>query len=264
MLVGFVQSSPALGDIGATLALLEPLLDRCAGAELVVLPELCNSGYDFATREQAIRAAESLHESRFLNFVRDRSRLRRFEIVTGFNELADGRLYNSAVLVTPDGVAGRYRKLHLFMNEKDLFAPGDVGLPIVERPFGRVGMLICFDWVFPEIWRVLALKGADIICHPSNLVIPGLAQRVLPIHALINRVFVVTANRVGTEGALTFTGRSLIADPQGELLAEAPATGEHVGPSEVDVRQARDKQVTARNHLFNDRRPAEYADLLGA
>jgi predicted amidohydrolase len=108
----------------------------------------------------------------------------------------------------------------------------------------------------------LALKQADIICHPANLVLPGLAQRALPIYALTNRIFIVTANRVGTEGELTFTGMSLIADPRGEVLSQAPPTGEALATADVDVELARDKQATPRNHLFNDRRPEEYTDLV--
>lgn len=261
MKLAYVQFSPAFCDPDATVALLNPLLEQCAPADLVVLPELCNSGYNFSSPSEAGRCAEPVGQSRFLGFLGERCREHGFDVVTGLNERAGDRLYNSAVLVTPGGVAGHYRKLHLFLNEKDYFTTGDTGLPIFERPYGRVGMLICFDWIFPEAWRVLALRGADIICHPSNLVLPGLAQRALPIHAMINRVYIATANRVGTEGNLTFTGLSLIANPRGEVLASAPGTGSSVAIAEVDVDLARDKQVTPRNHLFEDRQPAQYADL---
>ena len=127
-------------------------------------------------------------------------------MVSGLNERDGDRLYNSAVLVGPEGYVGRYRKLHLFMNEKDYFQPGDAGLPVFDIGACKVGMLVCFDWQFPEAWRVLALKGADVICHPANLVLPGLAQRAVPIHALTNRVYVVTGNRTGTEGGLDLHG----------------------------------------------------------
>ena len=123
-------------------------------------------------------------------------------------------------------------------------------------------MLICFDWTFPEAWRILALRGADVICHPSNLVLPGLAQRGLPIHALLNRVYVVTANRIGLENDLRFTGMSLVADPQGNVLANASEADTEVSIVEVDLTLARDKQMTPRNHCFHDRRPEEYAQLV--
>ena len=123
-------------------------------------------------------------------------------------------------------------------------------------------LLVCFDWQFPEVWRILALQGADVICHPSNLVLPGLAQRAVPIHALTNRVYTVTANRVGVEGDLRFTGLSTIAGPRGDVLCQASPTEEEVGLVEVDLTLARDKAVTPRNHIFADRRPAEYTLLL--
>jgi beta-ureidopropionase len=124
-----------------------------------------------------------------------------------------------------------------------------------------VGMLICFDWIFPEVWRILALKGADIICHPSNLVLPGLAQRATPIHALMNRVYVVTANRIGSEKELTFTGMSTVADPKGEVLAQASPIHEDLSVVEVDIDLSRNKSITSRNNLVADRRPEEYALL---
>ena len=124
-----------------------------------------------------------------------------------------------------------------------------------------MGLLICFDWRFPEVWRILSLKGADLVCHPSNLVTPGLAQRVTPVYALVNRLFIVTANRTGREGDLQFTGLSQAVDPEGEVLARASALEEVVRTVTVDVSLARNKQVTARNHLLEDRRPECYTAL---
>jgi predicted amidohydrolase len=125
----------------------------------------------------------------------------------------------------------------------------------------RVGMLVCFDWMFPEVWRILALQGADVVCHPSNLVLPGLAQRAIPIRALTNRIGIVTANRIGTEGELTFTGLSTIADPRGEVLRQASPVAEEIGLAEFDLALARDKRITRRNDVLADRRPEEYSLL---
>ena len=102
----------------------------------------------------------------------------------------------------------------------------------------KIGILVCFDWIFPETWRVLALQGADIVCHPSNLVLPGFAQKAVPVHALMNRMYVVTANRVGTERDLTFTGMSVIADPAGEVLVRGSERECHVGIATVDLQRA--------------------------
>jgi predicted amidohydrolase len=264
MKIGFVQFAPALGHPEATMQAIDRLIPRAAGAGLVVLPELCNSGYNFQSAEQAWQTSEEVDDSIFLGYVASLCQEHGFHIVVGFNERAGDRLYNSAVLVGPHGYVGRYRKLHLFMNEKDFFQPGDEGLPVFDIGACRLGMLVCFDWIFPEAWRVLALKGADIICHPSNLVLPGLAQRAVPIRALTDRVYVITANRIGTEDDLTFTGMSTVANPNGDILAQASPTEEVVSLVEVDVTLARDKKITPRNDLFADRRPDMYRLLLEA
>jgi beta-ureidopropionase len=101
-----------------------------------------------------------------------------------------------------------------------------------------------------------------VICHPSNLVLPGLAQRAVPVHALTNRLYVVTANRIGTEGSLTFTGLSTIACPRGKVLIQASPSEVQVGLVDADISLARDKHVTSRNHVFADRRPQEYSSML--
>jgi predicted amidohydrolase len=260
--IGFLQFAPALGDPGATMQTIDRLFEEAAGVDLLVLPELCNSGYNFASAQQAWATSEPVRDSAFLRHLAGLCRQAGCHVVTGFNERDGDRLYNTAVLLGPRGYVGRYRKLHLFMNEKDFFQPGDAGLPVFDVGPCRVGMLVCFDWIFPEVWRILALEGADVIAHPSNLVLPGLAQRAVPVHALTNRVYVVTANRIGTEGDLTFTGLSTIADPGGNVLAQASPAEEAVVVVEVDVGLARDKNVTSRNHLFADRRPGEYRRLL--
>ncbi|MCF8039876.1 MAG: hypothetical protein K9K79_11235 [Desulfohalobiaceae bacterium] len=260
--VGYIQCRPALNDPKETMRGLDPLLDRAASADLLVLPELCNSGYHFQNPEEARQSAETVKDSRFLRFLQDKCRQHRYYLATGFNELEGDCLYNTAVLLGPEGYVGRYRKLHLFLNEKSFFQPGNSGLPVFDLGGYTVGLLVCFDWMFPEVWRILSLKGADVICHPSNLVLPGYAQQAIPVHALTGRVFVVTANRVGSEKELTFTGQSLIADPGGRVLARGSETEPELGLESVDLDQARDKMITARNHLVTDRRPEEYGFLI--
>lgn len=262
MEVGFVQFAPVLGDLQATIEKIEELSVRCTGADLLVLPELCNSGYNFVSKEQAWETSEEIGDGAFLQYIESLCRRLNCHIVSGLNERHGSRLYNTAVLVGPQGYLGKYRKLHLFMNEKDFFEPGDVGLPVFDIGACRIGLLVCFDWIFPEVWRVLALKGADIICHPANLVLPGLAQRAVPIHALINRLYVITANRIGSEGELTFTGMSTIADPHGQVLAQASRTCEVVERTEIDASLARAKDITTRNNILGDRRPREYRLLV--
>ncbi|RMH04283.1 MAG: hypothetical protein D6702_03505 [Planctomycetota bacterium] len=260
--VALVQFAPVLGDRAATEARLAPLLARAARAELVVLPELCATGYAFADRAEAEAGAEPVGDSRFLDFLAGRCAEHGFDVVTGFAERAGDRLYNSAVLVGPEGPVATYRKLHLFDREKELFTPGDLGVPVVERRGLKLAMLVCFDWAFPEVWRLAALGGADLVCHPANFVLAGYAQRAIPVHAQVNGYYVLNANRVGAERGLRFTGGSLAAGPRGEVLARAPAAGEAVEIVAIDPAQARDKRVTARNDLLADRRPECYRPLV--
>lgn len=264
MRIGFVQFSPALGDLPSTIHDLDELSTEFATADLVVLPELCNSGYNFASVDQARSSAEDAQEGPFVQYLLELCRRHNLYIVSGINELDEGKghLYNTAVLVGPNGPVGKYRKLHLFLKEKDIFHPGDLGLPVFDLGRCKVGMLICFDWIFPEAWRVLALKGADVICHPSNLILPGLAQRAIPVHAVMSRIFVITSNRIGKEGSLQFTGLSTIANPKGEVLAQASETEPAVRIVEVDLDMAKDKMITPRNHVLTDRRPEDYSILV--
>ncbi|HPW57592.1 MAG TPA: nitrilase-related carbon-nitrogen hydrolase [Candidatus Rifleibacterium sp.] len=262
MKAGFVQFTPELCNLDKTLESLEKLLIDAPPADLLVLPELCNSGYNFPTRKDAWEASEEISDSRFINFLADHCRKNNMYIASGFCERDGFKLYNSSVLVGPEGFIGKYRKIHLFYNEKDIFSAGDVGLPVFQTPVGNIAMLVCFDWMFPEVWRILALKGADVICHTSALVLPGFAQRSVPIHALINHVYVITANRTGTEHGLTFTGMSTVASPKGEVICQASAAADEVCAFDFDLELVRNKMITPRNHIFADRRPELYQDLL--
>ena len=259
--IGFIQFSPELGNLEKTLANLDALLPQVKNADLIVLPELCNSGYNFKDKNQARETSEPISDSRFLRFLTESAAKYNLAIITGFNERLGAMLYNSAIIVTPHGYAGKYQKIHLFAREKEFFEPGIEGLPVFEYKHAVVGIQICFDWMFPESWRVLTLKGVDIICHPSNLVLPGLAQKAVPIHALTNRIFTVTANRIGKEGNLTFTGLSTIANPKGKVILQSSESSTETGVIEIDLSEARDKYITPQNHILEDRKPTEYMYL---
>ena len=177
-----------------------------------------------------------------------------------------GKLYNSSALITAAGrIYEPYRKLHLFWDEKDLFDPGDRP----PRSYGVdgtiLGLMICFDWVFPEVARILALEGAEIICHSANLVLP-LAHKAMSTRAIENSMFVVLANRVGEERlgdkTLKFNGGSRIIDTKGEVLIASDESTEEIRVMEIDPTEARDKMITPRNHLLDDRKPEMYGSLV--
>lgn len=256
MKIALIQFAPVFGDLKATIESLKELFYKAREADLVVLPELANTGYNFDSREQALTLSETIKESIFLDFIKASCLQYNFIIATGFSEKEGDVLYNSAILVNKKGVVGTYRKLHLFMNEKNIFEKGNLALPVFILDGVRIGMLVCFDWMFPEVWRKLALQGVDIILHPSNLVLPY-AQLVIPSYALVNRVFIVTANRFGTEKELSFTGQSVIVNPKGEVLAKAGKL-EEILFADIDPELARNKMITPMNDIFKDRRTDIY------
>ena len=257
----FMQFSPFLTDLDATILSLEYNLKKITNVDLVVLPELSNSGYNFSSKKMAFDSAEEIIKSRFLEFLVEICKEKNIYIDTGFNE-KDGRdLYNSSILLGPNGYIGKYRKIHLFLNEKKFFNKGNVGLPVFKTEHCNLGMLICYDWMFPEVWRILALKKADLICHPSNLVLPY-AQQAVATHALLNKVYTITANRTGTERGITFTGNSTICDPFGKILVQADSLKEEIKTFEIDPLISRNKKITKENHIFKDRQIDSYIELI--
>lgn len=260
MKLSIVQFAPVLGDIDRNISVLSEDFRDAWDSDLVVLPELASTGYRFNNRDEALACAESVGDSRYIDFLETVADTYDCHIVSGFNERDEDKLYNSSVLVGPGGLLGMYRKLHLFQNEKTIFAPGDLGAEVFDTPLGKIGMLVCFDWMFPEIWRKMALNGAQLICHPSNLVLPY-CQSVVPAHAMVNRLFVATANRVGHERDLAFTGQSVLCSPKGEVLAKGSTDKRELITAEINLSDATDKWVTPENHAFFDRRVDVYNDL---
>jgi predicted amidohydrolase len=169
-------------------------------------------------------------------------------------------LYNSAVAFSGGYFQGTYRKLHLFDEESNWFSAGDSEPPVFQYGEHRLGIMICFDWAFPEMARVLALKDAQIILHPANLVLPY-CQNAMITRSIENRVFTATANRVGEERGLKFSGASQITNPKGDLLIQMPVQGEGVAFVDIDPSEADDKMITKNNHVLQDRRPDAYRKL---
>ncbi len=260
MRVAFVQMDCRLGRRAENLARAEALVSQHQ-ADLFVLPELFSSGYLFRSQEEVAAVAEEVPSGPTTRMLKSLAARHNCYLVAGLAEAAQGKVYNSAVLVGPHGVVATYRKTHLFSDEALWFAPGDTGFVVADVGLARLGSMICFDWIFPEAARTLALKGADIICHPANLVLPY-CQKAMTTRALENGVFAITANRIGVEErdgvSLRFTGGSQIVDPRGKVLLATDDAAEVVGVVEIDPSQARNKLLTPRNDLLMDRRPELY------
>ncbi len=260
--VAQIQFAPALGDEeGSMDRFRELIFSTRHKADLIILPELANLGYNFRDRNHALEMAEHIEDSEFIDWLRRWALMHETNIVTGFLEKDGDKLYNASVFINKRGKKEVYRKMHLFMNEKSIFDRGNTGFPVFQMGEHKLGMLICFDYLFPEAWRIMALKGADIVAHPSNLVTDN-AFKVVPAQAIMNGIYVFTTNRIGTEGDLTFTGKSFAVDPKGNILASASADQPEVLRVKIEPELARDKMITPNNHVLNDRFPEEYRECL--
>ena len=238
------------------------------GAGVVVFPECSLTGYCYDNRGDAEADAEEIPGP-----VTDRLAAVAAElgvaVAVGLVECAGRDLYNAAVLVDGTGVIGHHRKCHLPWEAVDRFVrPGDFPLRPIDTAWGRLGLLICYDLRFPEPARVLALAGVEVIINLTNLPLPGQPQPdfFFQTRAAENRVWLVAADRVGVERGVRFIGQSSIVDPAGRLVARGSESEEELVIAEVDVSEARRKDLVFESgvyelHLFSDRRPDLYGPL---
>lgn len=275
--IAVAQTRPLMGKKEDNTFNTCKIIDEAAEKEvkLIVFPELCNTGYVFKTRNESLELGESISDgSTVLQWVK-KAKEHDIYIVAGIAESTGSKLYNSAVLIGPRGVLGTYRKLHLYYNEKLFFNPGNLGLPVFDLPFGRLGILICYDLWFPETTRILMLQGVDIICNPTNWVPSSkpiydeagrcLANYLAIANAYCNAVHIVCADRVGVERGQAFEGRSLIVDPLGRSIA-GPASKDkeetlYATLNIVDSRKLKIK--SSMNDMIRDRRTDIYDRMLG-
>ena len=243
-----------------------------AGAALVVLPELCDSGYVFGgdaarARAEAGALASPADDSPTLRQWQALAAEYGLVIVGGFCERgADGRLFNSAALVDESGTRAVYRKAHLWDKEKLVFTPGDAPPPVIDTAIGRVGVMICYDLEFPEWVRQAAIAGADLLAVPVNWPAATHPAGERPAEvikaqaaAATNGIFVAVADRCQAERGVSWISGSLIAGPDGYPLA-GPVLGDRpaVLTAACDLPRARDKSLDGDNDLLADRRPALY------
>jgi len=268
-LVAAVQFMAKLGRAEENRAhILEAIGDAARrGAKVVVLPELAVSGYTLDAR--VLQASAEEIDGPTLASWTNAARKYGLVIAGGFCEIFEGKLYNSALLVGPDGLMLHYRKLHLFDREKLVFTPGDKGLSVVQTPFGRIGVCVCYDLRFVEVMRALALSGADLVAVPTAWVAGfdkvsrdgdgfiGQARGAI-VQANLNQTFVVCASQSHSSGDVRFLGSSLIADPYGVVLG-GPAHEEadvtvlaEIDLSKVSLAQSRSELIKPRSDRRTD------------
>ena len=263
MKVAVLQFSPVFGQIEVNLTKVEDYILKEI-FDLIVLPELFTTGYLFTSQKEVKSLAEKIPEGFTTKELSRVARKKNAFIVAGLAEREGENFYNSAILVGPEGFIGRYRKVHLFNEEKFWFTPGNLEFPVFNIEIARLGIMICFDWIFPEATRILALKGAELICHPANLILP-FCQKAMVTRSIENRIICITANRTGierrgTQKELKFTGASQIVNTEGRILLRL-SQEETIGTVNVDPASSRNKHLTDHNDLFIDRRPELYSLL---
>jgi predicted amidohydrolase len=240
---------------------------RETGAQIVVLPELALPGYT-TEREELADVAASV-PGPVTAALADVARGTKSVIVAGLAESAGDAVFNTAVAVSGKGILLHYRKLHLFDREKAVFTAGDLGLPVADTPFGRIGLCVCYDLRFPEVARVLALRGAELICvptawvwgfDPTHGVVPAQVLGVT-VQANLNQAFLACASHVGQPDSLRVLGRSVVADPFGELvLGPLSADEASVAVVDIDLGRCRDAQ---RRSAFITPREDRRTDVYG-
>lgn len=275
LVVASVQMEPHVGHTAANVTRSVQLIEQAAaqGASIVVLPELANSGYVFASRAEAFALAEPVPHGPSTQAWADVARRCNVHVVAGIAEREDDRLYNAAAVLGPRGWLGTYRKLHLWGDEHLFFEPGNKGLPVFHTELGRLGVLICYDGWFPETYRLLAMQGVDIVCMPTNWVPmpqqpvdrPAMATTLAMASAHSNGLNIVCANRTGTERGQPFVGQSLIVGAQGWPLAGPGSHDrEEILYARIDLKASRQaRHLNAFNDVLRDRRDDIYDPMLG-
>ncbi|MEK6237138.1 MAG: HIT domain-containing protein [Planctomycetales bacterium] len=268
--VAGAQMDVALGETDRNLqAMLDRLRETAAdGALLTVFPECALTGYCFESLDEALPHGQPVPGPATDAFRDACMELGAFAVF-GMLERDGDRLFNSSVLVGPEGLIGTYRKIHLPYLGIDRFTtPGDQPPRVWDCGPLRLGMNICYDGSFPETARCMALDGADLIVLPTNWP-PGaeyMADYLINARASENHVYFLAVNRVGEERGFRFIGRSRLAHPRGETLADFPHDEPGVLWGEIDVDAARAKhivRVPGKHEIdrLADRRPQMYGRL---
>ena len=271
MKVAAVQMDIKILEKGHNLDQILSRLEQAAsaGAKLAVFPECALSGYCFVSSKEAEPVAEEVpgpSTERILAAARALD----CTVIVGLLERAGDRIFNAAAVVTPQGILGTYRKLHLPCLGIDWHvALGDKPFPVFATPHAKIGISICFDCSFPESGRVLKLKGAQILAIPTNWPLGSDSwQHTPPVRATENHLYVIACDRVGEERGFRFAGHSQIVDFNGAMLAEAGETEETILYGEIDPAAADCNRVVRQPGLWEfdrmaARRPELYGPLAG-
>jgi len=255
MKVGFAQFKPKFGDKEYNLGKISDLA-RQAKAELLVFPEMCTTGYVVKNKAELKGLAESIPGGPTVKQLSKISKETGTTLIVGMPELQSKKVFNSVVVISPQGYITRNQKSHLFFEEFKYFEPG-VNKPVIFKWRGfKIGLGICYDYMFPEYWRTLALQGADLFCNSANFIY-NYGFKMMQARSLENGVFGICADRIGMERGVKFRGGSEIVDNRGEVVKKA-GIGEKIYVADLDLKKSRDKKWNPYNDVLKDRRPELY------
>ena len=258
MQISIIQNKPVFGKKEQNIENLFNLMNQENNSEIFILPELAYTGYQFTSKKELFELSDTI-DSEIIQLFKEKAKEKNSAIIFGFPEKNQNKVYNSSVMIKPNGTLHLYRKTHLFYKENLFFEAGNTGFNVFDFRGLNIGLAICFDWFFPESFRTLALKGADLIAHSSNLVMP-FCQKADFTRAIENHIFIATANRIGEENRdkerLKFTGESVCVAPNGEYLISAPKEKEGIFSTKIDKSIARNKKLNKYNTILD--RKTEY------
>ncbi len=272
MKLAVVQMDVRLSDKSRNIQAMMERLESAAqnGAQLIIFPECAVSGYCFNSLNEAILEAEAI-PGPSTEAIAQVARKRGCTVVLGILENENGRIFNSAAVIGPEGVRGAYRKLHLpYLGVDRFVTAGDRPFPLFPIPGGQMGINICYDCSFPEAGRVPKLKGAQVLAIPTNWPAGSDSWEHVPkVRATENHMIVAVADRVGEERGFRFVGHSQIISFTGQVLAEAGDSEETVLYAEVDLSAADRNRIARVPGVYEfdriaDRRPELYGTLAGA
>ena len=255
MKVGYVQFAPLFGDKKSNLEIIKCLVSSVQ-ADMLVFPEMATTGYMFQEKKELLKLAEKVPNGFTCRQLHKVAKQTNTWIVIGLPEIENEEIFDTAVVISPEGFVAKHQKTHLFLKEFLFFKPGKTKPTLFQYENIKIGLGICYDYMFPEYWRNLAFQGADILCNTANFVYDyGLFM--MRARAIENGVFTITANRIGEERGQVFKGGSEIVDHRGKVLVRG-SMQEEVCIVDISPLQARNKKWNEFNDLFNDRRPLVY------
>jgi 5-aminopentanamidase len=264
--VAVAQAHLQVGDVPANISETLRLIDSAArqNAQIVILPELANTGYVYKNKQEIIQA---LANTDVLKIWEKKSEELSNIIVAGFAEIQDEEIYNRSVIIENGKILDIYTKAHLFNEEKDIYTPGDSPPKVIQTSIGKIATMICYDLEFPEFVRLVAQNGVELLCVPTNWP-EGSFNRpkneLRPMElikamsaAATNRIWIALSDRCGDERNISWLEASSLINPDGWPVAQV-GKGSGIAVADIDLTISKNKSLSPRNDALNDLRPEIY------